>query len=225
VATRTKASPKTKSSVKKAPKTAAKSTRRGGRCGVVKRATKETNISVELDLDKSSVVSVDTGVAFLDHMLDSLGRHGFLGLKVKAKGDTHIDDHHTVEDVGLAFGQALDQALGDRSGISRFGHFEAPLDEALAAVTVDLSGRPYLVFNVKVTGLRAGNFDIGLIEDFLQAFSIKGGLNLHVNLRYGRNPHHIAEAIFKALARALAAAVSYDSRVKGVPSTKGTLRG
>jgi imidazoleglycerol-phosphate dehydratase len=193
------------------------------RSSTVVRKTSETDIRVTLDLDNAATPSADTGVPFLDHMLDALGRHAFLGLAVKARGDIEIDDHHTVEDVGLALGQALAEALGDRKGIARFGHFEAPLDETLVAVTVDLSGRPYLVYNVKMARYQVGTFDTGLIEDFMQAFATAGGLNLHINLRYGRNPHHIAEATFKALAKALAQALQIDPRVLGVPSTKGTL--
>lgn len=193
------------------------------RRATIDRKTSETEIRVSLDLDRQAKPSADTGVPFLDHMLDALGRHGFLGLEVRARGDIEIDDHHTVEDVGLALGQALNEALGDRVGIARFGHFEAPLDETLVAVTVDLSGRPYLVYNVKMSRYQVGKFDAGLIEDFMQAFATTSGLNLHINLRYGRNPHHIIEAMFKALAKALAQATAIDPRVLGVPSTKGTL--
>lgn len=193
------------------------------RTGSVKRKTRETDIRVSLSLDEVAATDVDTGVPFLDHMLDALSRHGHLGLSVAAKGDLAVDDHHTVEDVGLCIGEALDEALGDRAGIARFGHFEAPLDEALVAVTVDLSGRPFLVYNVDLGAQRVGSFDVGLVEDFLQALMQKGGMNLHVNLRYGRNPHHVIEATFKALAKALAMACARDPRQAGVPSTKGTL--
>jgi imidazoleglycerol-phosphate dehydratase len=158
-------------------------------------------------------------------MLDSLARHSLMDLDVLARGDTHIDDHHTVEDVALALGQALDEALGAKKGIVRFGHAEVPLDEALVAVTVDLSGRPYLVYNLKVRHHRVGNFATELVNDFMQALSTAGKMNLHLNLRYGRNPHHIIEAAFKALARALKTAVTVDPRVRGVPSTKGSLAG
>ncbi len=206
-----------------AKKTKASTAGAGARKALVERKTAETEIRVALDLDRPAPARVDTGVPFLDHMLDALGRHAFLGLDIKARGDIEVDDHHTVEDVGLALGQALAEALGDRKGITRFGHFEAPLDETLVAVTVDLSGRPYLVYNVKSARYRVGSFDTGLIEDFMQAFATTGGLNLHINLRYGRNPHHIAEATFKALAKALVQALALDARVAGVPSTKGTL--
>jgi imidazoleglycerol-phosphate dehydratase len=168
---------------------------------------------------------VATGVPFLDHMLEALSRHSAIGLVVKAEGDTHIDDHHTVEDVGLAIGEALRRALGGKAGIYRFGHFEAPLDEALVAVTVDLSGRPYLVYNMGLKPQRVGTFDIGLVEDFFQALMTSAGMNLHINVRYGRNPHHIIEATFKAFAKALRMACAPDAGTVGVPSTKGTLEG
>jgi imidazoleglycerol-phosphate dehydratase len=201
---------------------AGKDKKQGRRSRVV-RETKETSISVDLSLDEGGSYSVDTGVPFLDHMLETLARHAHLSLAVKATGDTHIDDHHTVEDVGLAIGQALREALGERRGIARFGHFEAPLDEALVAVTIDLSGRPFLVYNMTIERERVGNFDVDLAEDFFQALATAGAMNLHVNLRYGRNPHHILEAAFKASAKALAMAVAVDPRTAEVPSTKGTL--
>lgn len=188
----------------------------------VLRETSETRISVRLAIGEPGY-RVATGVPFLDHMLEALSRHSNIGLAIEASGDTHIDDHHTVEDVGLAIGEALRRALGDKAGICRFGHFEAPLDEALVAVTVDLSGRPYLVYNVGLKPQRIGTFDIGLIEDFLQALMTSAGMNLHVNLRYGRNPHHILEATFKALAKALRMACALDAATAGVPSTKGSL--
>jgi imidazoleglycerol-phosphate dehydratase len=194
------------------------------RTGEVKRETSETSIRVRLDLDGTGKAKADTGISFLDHMLDALSRHSLIDLDVFARGDTHVDDHHTVEDVGIAIGQAIDQALGDKRGISRFGHAAVPLDEALVAVTVDLSGRPFLVYNVKLRHQRVGNFDVELVHDFMQAFMNAAKMNLHVNKTYGRNPHHVVEAAFKALARALKAAVACDPRVIGVPSTKGTLR-
>ncbi len=193
------------------------------RAGAVERRTSETSIHVRLDLDGSGRGTIDTGVPFLDHMLDSLARHSLMDLEVQARGDTHIDDHHTVEDVALALGQALDEALGAKKGIVRFGHAEVPLDEALVAATVDLSGRPYLIYNLKVRHHRVGTFATELVTDFMQALATAGKMNLHLNLRYGRNPHHIIEAAFKALARALKAAVAVDPRVRGVPSTKGSL--
>jgi imidazoleglycerol-phosphate dehydratase len=197
---------------------------RGGRVASVERKTSETTINVSLDLDGSGRASIETGVAFLDHMLDALARHSLIDLEVSARGDTHIDDHHTVEDVGIAIGQALDRALGDKKGIGRFGYAEVPLDEALVAVTVDLSGRPFFVYNVKIRQHRVGTFDVDLVNDFLLALMNAGQMNLHVNQRYGRNAHHIIEATFKGLARALKQAVAIDPRVRGVPSTKGSLR-
>jgi imidazoleglycerol-phosphate dehydratase len=199
-------------------------TKTGARRACVKRQTGETTIDLKLDLDGTGTASIDTGVPFLDHMLDALSRHSLIDLDVTARGDTHVDDHHTVEDVGIALGQALDEALGDKKGVSRFGHAEVPLDEALVAVTVDLSGRPYMVYNVKIRHHKVGAFATELVNDFMLAFMNAGLMNLHINQRYGRNPHHTIEAIFKALARALKQAVAIDPRVKGVPSTKGTLR-
>jgi imidazoleglycerol-phosphate dehydratase len=190
----------------------------------VVRETSETQISVRLAIDEPGY-TIATGVPFLDHMLEALSRHSNIGLVIEASGDTHIDDHHTVEDVGLAIGEALRRALGDKAGLYRFGHFEAPLDEALVAVTVDLSGRPYLVYNVGLKPQRVGTFDVGLVEDFFQALMTTAGMNLHVNVRYGRNPHHIIEATFKAFAKSLAMAVSRDARSAGIPSTKGSLDG
>ncbi|NQY90531.1 MAG: imidazoleglycerol-phosphate dehydratase HisB [Deltaproteobacteria bacterium] len=191
----------------------------------VKRQTGETSINVDLVLDGSGKASIDTGVPFLDHMLDSLSRHSLLDLKVKATGDLHIDAHHTVEDVGLALGQAIDKALGDRAGIVRYGHAEIPLDEALVAVTVDLGGRPFMVYDLKIRQHRVGDFEVDLVNDFMQALMNEARMNLHINKRYGRNAHHLIEATFKALARALGQACARDPRVKGVPSTKGRLRG
>ena len=188
----------------------------------VLRETSETRISVRVGIEEPGY-SVATGVPFLDHMLEALSRHSSIGLVVEAAGDTHIDDHHTVEDVGLAIGEALRRALGEKAGIYRFGHFEAPLDEALVAVTVDLSGRPYLVYNVGLKPQRVGTFDVGLVEDFFQALMTSAGMNLHINVRYGRNPHHIIEATFKAFAKALRMACALDTRTEGVPSTKGSL--
>lgn len=188
----------------------------------VLRETSETDISVKLAIGEPGY-RVATGVPFLDHMLEALSRHSGIGLSVEARGDTQVDDHHTVEDVGLAIGEALRRALGDKAGIYRFGHFEAPLDEALVAVTVDLSGRPYLVYNVSLKPQRVGTFDVGLVEDFFQALMTAAGMNLHVNVRYGRNPHHIIEATFKAFAKALAMACRSDGAGGEIPSTKGVL--
>jgi imidazoleglycerol-phosphate dehydratase len=194
------------------------------RQATVQRATKETDIRVEWTLDGSGQEKINTSIRFFDHMLELLARHGFFDLTVQAKGDTDIDEHHTIEDVGIVMGQALHQALGEKAGIKRFGFASAPLDETLAQVTVDLSGRPYLVYNVKLTDRKIKSFDLGLFEDFFQAFVTHGGLNLHVNLLYGRNPHHIMEAIFKALAKALDQATTLEERLSGnVLSTKGML--
>lgn len=190
----------------------------------IHRATKETDISVEWILDGAGQGRIDTGIRFFDHMLELLAKHGFFDLTVQAKGDIDIDEHHTVEDVGIVMGKALHQALGEKAGIKRFGFASAPLDETLAQVTVDLSGRPFLVYNVTLPDRKIKSFDLGLFEDFFQAFVTHGGLNLHVNLMYGRNPHHIMEAIFKALAKALDQATMPEERLAGkVLSTKGML--
>ena len=207
---------------KTSPKTTAITTPR--RQAKVERKTSETSIALSLDLDGTGEASIDTGVPFLDHMIDALSRHSLIDIECKAKGDTEVDDHHTVEDVGIALGQAIDEALGDKKGVGRFGHAEVPLDEALVAVTVDLSGRPFMVYNVKIRHQRVGSFATELVNDFMLAFMNAGLMNLHINQRYGRNPHHIIEATFKALARALRQAVTIDPRVTGVPSTKGSLR-
>ena len=193
------------------------------RCASVERNTTETQINVEFGLDGLGRRHVQTTIPFLDHMLQLLSKHGFFDLTVQAKGDTEIDDHHTVEDIGIVLGEALKQALGTKEGVRRFGWASVPLDETLAQVTIDLSGRPYLVYHVELPQRRIKSFDLGLFEDFFQAFVTHGGLNLHVNVQYGRNPHHIMEAIFKALAKALDQATSIDERVTGVLSTKGKL--
>lgn len=193
------------------------------RNATIQRQTAETEISLELNLDGSGQADVATGVGFFDHMLTLLARHGALDLMVRAKGDLHVDQHHTVEDVGICFGQALRQALGDKSGIRRYGHFSLPMEEALATVAIDLSGRYFLVFNAKFPSSKIGDFDSELIEDFWQAAAANTLCNLHVHVPYGRNSHHISEAIFKAAARSLRMAVEHDPRTSGVPSTKGTL--
>jgi|SRR5579862_556826 len=189
----------------------------------VTRTTKETDISVELTVDGSGHAAVDTGIPFLNHMLDSFARHGFFDLTVKARGDLDVDQHHTVEDVGLTLGQALRDALGDKVGIRRFGDAACPLDEALVTAVVDLSGRPYLAYNLKIKQARVGTFDTELVHDFFLALTNQVGMNLHLNQVQGRNPHHIIEASFKAFARALDTAKQVDPRVDGVPSTKGSL--
>jgi imidazoleglycerol-phosphate dehydratase len=192
------------------------------RQATISRLTSETDVSLSLDLDVPSS-NVSTGVGFFDHMLDLLARHSLVGLTINAKGDLHIDPHHTVEDVGLAFGEALVKALGDKSGIVRYGHFSLPMDETLANVALDLSGRPAFVFNVKFTGPLIGQFPVELVEEFFKSVAHAGKMNLHVNVAYGTNNHHIAEAIFKAFARSLRMAVAIDPRQPGVPSSKGTL--
>jgi len=190
---------------------------------VVERETRETKVRVELGLDEAAEPRVGTGIGFLDHMLELLGHHGRLSLVVEAQGDTRVDDHHTVEDVGIALGQAVDRALGDRAGIARFGFAAVPMDEALAEVALDLSGRGLLVFRAEFGQEKVGSYDTGLTREFLQAFASNGRLTLHVSAPYGEDGHHLTEAIFKALARALAQAVAPDASLRGVPSTKGML--
>jgi len=207
----------------KARTLAATGARSSGRHARVARTTKETDISVELSVDGRGRAAIDTGVPFLDHMLDIFARHGFFDLSVRARGDLEVDQHHTVEDVGLTLGQALREALGDKAGIRRFGDATCPLDEALVSCVIDLSGRPFLAYNLKIKQARVGNFDTELIHDFLLAFTNQVGMNLHLNQVQGRNPHHIIEAGFKALARALDKAKQVDPRVEGVLSTKGSL--
>lgn len=189
----------------------------------IQRVTAETQVQVEFQLDGTGQGKISTTIPFLDHMLTLLAKHGFFDLTVQAKGDVDIDDHHTIEDIGIVLGDALKQALGTKEGIRRFGWASVPLDETLAHVTVDLSGRPYLVYRVDLPDRKIKSLDLGLFEDFFQAFVAHGALNLHVNVLYGRNPHHIMEAIFKALAKALDQATSLEERLSGVLSTKGTL--
>lgn len=196
------------------------------RKGQVKRTTKETDIAVEVDLDGQGLSSVATGIGFLDHMLDLLARHSRIDIAVKAKGDLHIDYHHTAEDVGIALGQAVKQALGDMKGITRYSDVHVPMDEALTRVAIDVSGRPFLVFNVKFMRDKIGTFDTELVNEWFQAFAMNAGITLHVETLYGSNDHHISESCFKGLARALRAALSIDSRAANeIPSTKGTLGG
>ncbi|KAL5070937.1 hypothetical protein RYX36_021824 [Vicia faba] len=187
----------------------------GIRVGEVKRVTKETNVSVKIDLDGSGVADSSTGIPFLDHMLDQLASHGLFDVHVKATGDVHIDDHHTNEDVALAIGTALLQALGDRKGINRFGDFSAPLDEALIHVSLDLSGRPHLSYNLDIPTHRVGTYDTQLVEHFFQSLVNTSGMTLHIRQLAGRNSHHIIEATFKAFARALRQATEYDPRRRG----------
>jgi len=193
------------------------------RTAKIDRSTRETQIRLELNLDGSGTGRWQTGVGFLDHMLELFTRHGALDLTVEAKGDLHVDQHHTVEDVGICLGQAVRQALGDKAGIRRYGHFTLPMEETLCTTAIDLSGRYYLVFNAAFNSAKIGDFDSELVEDFFQAFAANALCNLHVLVHYGRNSHHVAEAIFKAAARALRMAIESDPRLPGVPSTKGTL--
>ena len=188
------------------------------------RKTAETQIEVELNLDGSGRYDCRTGVGFFDHMLDQLARHSLIDLTVRASGDYHIDDHHTVEDTGIAIGQALTRALGDKTGIRRYGHFRLAMDDTQVASALDLSARPFLVWNLPFTAAKIGSFDTELVREFFQALATHGGITLHVDLIHGLNNHHIAEAAFKAVARALREAVEPDPRMAGVlPSTKGAL--
>jgi imidazoleglycerol-phosphate dehydratase len=193
------------------------------RTATLERKTRETTIAVGLMLDGTGRGEIDTGVPFLDHMLQSFSRHGFFDLTVRAKGDVEVDDHHTVEDVGIVLGRAFKQALGDRSRIKRFGCATVPLDEALCTAVVDMSGRSYLAYNVPIKRERVGSFQTDLVHDFMKALSDEAGMNLHLTLHSGRNAHHIIEAAFKALARAMDQATSAEPRAQGVLSTKGTL--
>jgi imidazoleglycerol-phosphate dehydratase len=193
------------------------------RTSTIDRKTAETAVRLTLDLDGSGRADVATGVGFLDHMLTLLAKHGVIDLTVEASGDLEVDQHHTVEDVGICFGQALKAALGDKTGIRRYGHFTLPMEETLATVAVDLGGRYALVFQADFPSAKIGDFDSELVEDFWQAAAANALCNLHVMVHYGRNSHHISEAIFKAAARALRMAIEPDPRMSGVPSTKGTL--
>ena len=189
----------------------------------VKRSTSETQIEVRLNLDGTGIQDIQTPVPFLDHMLAQLARHGYFDLTVKALGDTHIDSHHTLEDVGIAVGQAFKEALGDKKGIRRFAEANVPLNEALAQCIIDISGRAFFVFNLELPKAKLGEFDVELVPEFFQAFSANSGMTLHFNSPYWNNLHHITEALFKAFARALDSACTLDSRSGDVPSTKGTL--
>ena len=196
------------------------------RKGSVKRTTKETDIEVAIDLDGTGASSISTGIGFLDHMLDLLARHSRIDLTIKAKGDLHIDHHHTTEDVGIALGQAVKQALGTMAGITRYASIHMPMDETLSRVVIDISGRPVLVFKVEFPRDKVGTFDTELVREWFNAFAMNAGVTLHVETLYGENSHHIAESCFKGLARALRAVVSIDPRAAGeVPSTKGQLGG
>ena len=194
------------------------------RTAEISRTTSETEIAVTVNLDGTGTYDNHTGVGFFDHMLDQLARHSLIDITVKADGDLHIDDHHTVEDCGIALGQALTRALGDKKGIRRYGHFNLAMDDAQVACALDLSARPFLVWNLPFPTAKIGSFDTELVREFFQALATHGGITLHVDLIHGLNSHHIAEAAFKAVARALRMAVEPDPRMAGVlPSTKGVL--
>lgn len=196
----------------------------GGRQARVERKTKETEISVQLGLDGTGASKVKTPIPFFSHMLEAWSKHGLMDLAVDAQGDVEVDQHHTIEDVGIVLGQALKQALGDKKGIVRFGTGTIPMDETLVSSAVDLSGRPFLIFNVPVTRARVSNFDLDLLQEFFRAFAFNAEITLHVTMHYGHNLHHITEAVFKAVGRALAQATRHDPRIAGIlPSTKGTL--
>src|ERR1700738_4148873 len=192
----------------------------------LRRTTKETDVEVAVDLDGTGLATISTGIGFLDHMLELLARHSRIDLRIAAKGDLHIDHHHTTEDVGIGLGQAVKQALGDMTGITRFADVHLAMDEALTRVAIDISGRPFLVFKADFSRDKVGTFDTELVREWFQAFAMNAGITLHVETLYGTNDHHISESCFKGLARALRAAVAIDPRAAGeVPSTKGTLGG
>ncbi|MGD0655832.1 MAG: imidazoleglycerol-phosphate dehydratase HisB [Thermoguttaceae bacterium] len=193
------------------------------RSASVHRKTVETDIELELNLDGGGRAEIATGVGFFDHMLTLLGKHAAMDLTVRARGDLHVDQHHTVEDVGICLGQAVREALGDKAGIRRYGHFTLPMEETLVTAAVDLGGRAFLVFKAEFPSHRIGEFESELVAEFWQAFAANALCNLHIVVHHGRNSHHIAEAIFKAVARALRNAIEEDPRVRGVPSTKGKL--
>ena len=196
------------------------------RTATVKRKTKETDISVAVNLDGDGKAEIATGVGFFDHMLEQIARHSLIDITIRARGDLHIDQHHTVEDVGIALGSAIKQALGDLKGITRYADVHLPMDEALTRAALDISGRPYLVWKVAFTRVKVGEFETELFHEFFQAFAQNAGVTLHIENLYGKNNHHIAETCFKALARALRVAVAIDPRQKSrIPSTKGSLAG
>jgi imidazoleglycerol-phosphate dehydratase len=193
------------------------------RVATIARKTKETEIQIRIDLDGSGQYSVDTGIPFFDHMLESFARHGLFDLEIKARGDVEVDLHHTVEDVGISLGQALREALGSAAGIRRYGSCLLPMAESKVEVAVDVSNRPYLVYQLVLENARIGSFDASLTEDFMYAFSQSAGLDLHIEKRYGKSPHHCVEAAFKGVARALRDAVAIDPRESGLPTVKGAL--
>ncbi|ATA61392.1 imidazoleglycerol-phosphate dehydratase HisB [Geobacillus stearothermophilus] len=189
----------------------------------VARTTNETSIELRLAIDGEGKAELETGVPFLTHMLDLFAKHGQFDLRIDAKGDTHIDDHHTTEDIGICLGQAIKEALGDKKGIKRYGNAFVPMDDALAQVVIDLSNRPHFEFRGEFPAAKVGAFDVELVHEFLWKLALEARMNLHVIVHYGRNTHHMVEAVFKALGRALDEATMIDPRVKGVPSTKGML--
>ena len=193
------------------------------RIAEITRETRETSIKLTINIDGSGKSAISTGVGFLDHMLELFAKHGFFDLQIEEKGDIHVDYHHTMEDLGLALGSAIAQALGDKAGIRRYGSCLLPMDEALAEVALDLSGRPYLVYNAVMPAPQVGDIDVRLFHEFFQALCVKAGLNMHIRLLAGEETHHALEAIFKAFAKALDQATAYDSRIQGVLSTKGCL--
>jgi imidazoleglycerol-phosphate dehydratase len=194
------------------------------RQATISRVTSETKIAVKIDVDGSGQADIQTGVGFLDHLLELFSRHSLFDLSVKAEGDTHIDDHHSVEDIGIAMGEALSRALGDKKGINRYADIRLPMDEALAMIALDISGRPFLVFQAQFPAQKISSFDTELVREWFQAFAVNARLTLHARVEGGVNSHHIAEALFKALARALRHAIALDPREKGrIPSTKGAL--
>ncbi len=193
------------------------------RIASILRVTKETQIEMVLNLDGAGKANVHTTIPFMDHMLEALAKHGYFDLTVKAKGDTHIDDHHLVEDLGIALGMAIADALGDKRGITRYGNFLLPMDETLSYVAIDLCNRPYFVCKVKWMSPYIKGFEVALIDHFFESVAVNARMNLHMAVKYGKLPHHVAESLFKGFAKALSQAVSVDSRVKGVPSTKGKL--
>lgn len=194
-----------------------------GRCKLIERETKETNISLQLDLDGSGISNIETGIGFLDHMLEGFSRHGYFDLKVNAKGDLNVDTHHTVEDLGIVLGLAIRECLGDKKGIKRYGSFLLPMDETLVMCAIDLCGRPYFSFDCDFATERVGYFETQMVKEFFYAISYSAGMNLHIKLISGDNDHHKIEAMFKAFAKALDMATSFEPRCNDVPSTKGSL--
>lgn len=194
-----------------------------GRIAQLDRKTNETNITIEVNLDGEGIYNIDTGIGFFDHMLTLAARHGIMDLNIKAEGDLYVDAHHTVEDVGIALGKCIEKALGDKKGITRYGTSFLPMDETLAMISMDLSGRPYLVFEAEFSSPMVGEMDTELVEEFFRAVAFNAGITLHAKVLYGKNAHHMIEALFKAFGRALREAVAKDERIKGVMSTKGSL--